>query len=298
MTLFVGCSASPEHDAAGDPAQGAPVASAESPLLAPGTVETLVDGIASAENSMFTSTDRLFISGDDGIYEVTRSGSTASKTLLTASSGCKFSGLSEAPGGTVYAGCYDGTNSKVFAAPLNAAPAFKAIYDLPGVALANGVAADAGHHVYVADSTHGDILRLTVDAANPFSVTRSETFSSGNLFPNGLKVFDSSLYFTDFFSVKRLAVGADGTAGTITTLNSQLTFLDDLYVDASSIYVANYLFGTLELLTPGGYDVFDTAAILKGPSSVVPAKGRLGLTNLDVIVTEKSANRVSVFHAR
>jgi sugar lactone lactonase YvrE len=295
MFGIVGCSSA--SDASEEPAPIDRAATVSSRLLAPGTRETLVDGIASVENSLFTSTGRLLVTGDDGIYEIGKEASgPPRKTQVTASSGCKFSGITEAHG-VLYAGCYDGTNSKVFAATLAPSPAFQSIYDLPGVTLANGVAADDAGHVYIADSTHGNILRLTVDTTNPLKVTQNQVFSSGNLFPNGLKFYGSALYFSDFVAVKRLPLLADGRAGAITTLTTQLTFFDDLYVDAQGIFVANYLGGAITFLTPNGFDLFDTAGLgLNGPSSVVPAKGRLGLSNKDLIVTEKGANRVSVFH--
>ena len=283
------------------------VSSAASALLLSATRETLVDGIAAAENSVFTSSGRLFVSGDDGVYEITRDGKGAHATVRAAAEHaagrsspgpCKFAGMAEARG-VLYANCYDGTNAAIYAAALEPVPSFRSIYDLPGVALANGAAADAGGRLYVADSTHGTIWRLSIDPANPFAVTRKEAFSAGNLFPNGLKVFDSALYFTDFVAIKRLPLLPDGSAGAVTTLNAQLTFFDDLYVDAKGIVVANFLFGELNLLTPGGIDVLDTAAFgLSGPSSVVPARGRLGLSTTDMVVTEKSANRVSVLHPR
>ena len=79
---------------------------------------------------------------------------------------------------------------------------------------------------------------------------------------------------------------------------TQLTFFDDLYVDDKGIFVANYLFGSVEALTSTGVDVLDTAAFtFDGPSSVLPAKGRFGLSQTDCLVTKKSANQLSVFHA-
>jgi hypothetical protein len=174
----------------------------------------------------------------------------------------------------------------------------RAIYDLPGVALANGAAADDKGRLYVADSTHGTIWRLSVDTANPLTITMREPFSTGNLFPNGLKVFGGAVYYTDFVAVKRIPLLADGSAGALATLAAQLTFFDDLYVDDRGIFIANYLFGSVEALTSAGVDVLDTAAFtFSGPSSVLPAKGRLGLGQSDYLVTEKTANRLCVFHA-
>ncbi|HEX4340726.1 MAG TPA: hypothetical protein VH062_32685 [Polyangiaceae bacterium] len=295
VPLGAGCSSSAEAD---DAKAGA-TASTDSALLVGGSRETVIDSIASIENSMFSTTGRLFLTGDDGVYEVTRDATGAlHATVRAASSGCKFAGIAETRG-VLYVNCYDGTNSSVFAARLDDAPTFQKIYDLPGVSLANGAAADDAGRVYVADSTHGTIWRLAIDPVNPFAVTSREAFSTGNLFPNGLEVFGGNVYFTDFVAVKRIPLLANGTAGAVTTLASQLTFFDDLHVDDSGIVVANYLFGSVEGLTPNGVDLLDTASFgFSGPSSVLPAKGRLGFADRDLLVTEKTANRLSVFHLR
>jgi hypothetical protein len=268
-------------------------------LVVGGTRETLVDSIASIENSAFTATGRLFVTGDDGIYEITRDATgTPGATVRAASNGCKFAGIAETHG-VLYVNCYDGTNSSVFAAALDQTPSFQKIYDLPGVGLANGAAADDAGRLYVADSLHGNLFRLSIDGKNPFTVTSREAFSTGNVFPNGLKFFGGSIYYTDFFAVKRIPLLADGSAGTVATLTTQLTFFDDLHVDDGGILVANYLFGTAEGLTTTGVDLLDTVAFgFSGPSSVLPAKGRFGLSDKDVLVTEKGANRLSVFHLR
>jgi hypothetical protein len=274
------------------------IASDQSALLVRGTKDTLVDSIASIENSMFTGDGRLFVTGDDGIYEIVRDSSGVPRaTELGSGNACKFAGMAEVSG-VLYVNCYDGTNSVILAATLSAAPSFRKIYDLPGVALANGAAADDSGRVYVADSTNGTIWRLYLASGDPFTVTRREAFSTGNLFPNGLKVFGGAVYYTDFVAVKRIPLLDDGTAGPVVTLTTQLTFFDDLFVEEKGILVANYLFGTVEALTSSGVDVLDTAAFtFSGPSSVLPAKGRFGLSQTDYIVTEKGANRLSVFHA-
>ncbi|HVW26979.1 MAG TPA: hypothetical protein VHC69_16540 [Polyangiaceae bacterium] len=291
------CSSNDAGDGAPSSVKADDVSSERAALLVRGKSETVVDSIASIENSMFTRAGRLFVTGDDGIYEITRDASgVARSTAYGAGSGCKFAGMAES-NDVLYVNCYDGTNSSVFAAKLEVAPSFRKIYDLPGVALANGAAADDSGRLYVADSTHGNIFRLTVDATDPFTITQREAFSTGNLFPNGLKVFDGAVYYTDFVAVKRIPLLSGGRAGPVTTLATQLTFFDDLYVDDRGILVANYLFGSVEALTSAGADVLDTAAFtFNGPSSVLPAMGRLGFGNDDYLVTEKSGNKLTVFH--
>lgn len=296
---LLACSSNDGGDSVDPPSGSEEIASDRSALLVRGTKDTVVDSIASIENSMFTQAGRLFVTGDDGVYEVTRDATGAARVAqLAPGNTCKFAGMAEVTG-VLYANCYDGTNSAIFAATLSATPIFRKIYDLPGVALANGAAADDAGRLYVTDSTHGTIWRLSLAAGNPFTVTQRDAISTGNLFPNGLKVFGGAVYYTDFVAVKRISLLDDGTAGPVTTLTTQLTFFDDLYVDDKSIFVANYLFGSVEALTSAGVDVLDTAAFtFAGPSSVLPTKGRLGFSQTDYLVTEKSANLLSVFHAR
>jgi sugar lactone lactonase YvrE len=293
----IGCSAATDPElTSGDEATSS-TDSAE--LVVGGTRETLVDSILGIENSVFTTTGRLFVTGDEGIYEITRDpGNAVRATVREAANGCKFAGIAEARG-VLYVNCYDGTNSGVFAGTLDASPTFRRIHELPGVGLANGAAADDAGRIYVADSTHGTIWRLSIGATDPFSVTSREAFSTGNLFPNGVEFFEGNLYFTDFVAVKRIPLLAGGRAGAVVTLTTQLTFFDDLYVDGRGIAVANYLLGTITGLTPAGVALLDTVAFgFNGPSSVLPAEGRLGFSNKDILITEKNANRLSVFHLR
>jgi hypothetical protein len=299
-----GSSAAPSSGAAepnGTPQTVGQTGAASEALSFAGSRETVVDGVAAAENLMFSDTGRLFVTGDDGIYELTRDASDdVTKTVVAPATTCKFAGMSEI-GGVLYAACYDqtGSNSYLYAAELDPVPQFRSIYTLSGVALANGVAADSQGRLYVADSFDGTLLRLGLAPTDPFAVATKETFvaKGSNILPNGLKFFGGAIYYTDFVSIKRVPLLPDGSAGPIATLDTQLTFFDDLYVDARRILVANFLFGTVELLTPGGIDLFDTAAFtFEGPSAVIPAAGRLGFSENDLLITEKSGNRVAVFH--
>jgi hypothetical protein len=78
---------------------------------------------------------------------------------------------------------------------------------------------------------------------------------------------------------------------------SQSNYFDDLYVAATIPYVADFqggairaygLDGTVRGVTP--------LKLIANPSSVLPAQGRFGLGESDLVVTDKSANRVSVVH--
>jgi hypothetical protein len=274
---------------------------AEQALLDNGTRQTLVAGITSAENLAFASDGRLFVTGNDGIYELTRSSSLAVVASVLEPGGTIFFGGMAEIDGTLYVNAYTAAlNSYLYAARLTPSPKFESIYELQTTGVPNGAAADASGRLYVSDTIGGTILRVTLDPKDPLKVIGQDIWLSraqGILAPNGLKIRGSGLYFTDGLTIKRVPILADGRAGIPVTLVSELTYFDDLYVDAVGILAANYLFGSLQGFSPYGRDVLDTASgVFNGPSAVLPAKGRLGFASGDLLVTEKGGNCVAVYH--
>lgn len=265
------------------------------PDLTRGQRRTLIDGITAAENQLFTTSGRLFISGDEGVFEVVRQGAAYNTKKLATTVQCQFGGLVEYAG-NLYANCYDGTNSRVVAGKLSETPELQSIRELPGVGLANGLTHDGKGNLYITSTFDGTILRVQLDESNPLSVRAQDTFvPSSGLFSNGLKYYDGKLYWTAFTTVKAAELRAN-KAGPTRDLGSALTFFDDLYVDESGILVDDFLTGRLVSLDGKGQYQNGTAAnTFNGPSSVEPAQGRLGLSARALVVTERNANRVSVF---
>ena len=264
--------------------------------LSRGERRTLVDNVVAAENQLFTSTGRLFVSGDEGVFEVSKQGSSYSARKLSTTVKCQFGGLTEYAG-TLFANCYDGTDSKVLGAKLTEAPQLQPIRALPGVGLANGLTNDGKGNLYVASTFDGTILRLQLDPADPLTVRAQDTYlPNAGLFSNGLKFHAGKLYWTAFTTVKAVDIGADGKPGPLKELGGAFTFFDDLYVDDGGILLDDYLGG--KVLAFDSKIQFLNAtpnSTFNGPSSVQPAQGRLGLSSNAIIVTERGANRVSVF---
>jgi hypothetical protein len=296
---FAACVAEPEAEpSASEQGSGAGLTAADVDpvLLRRGHRELLVDGLNGAENQLFTSTGRLLVSGDDGIFEVIRSASSSRLQAIHTGEPCAFGGLTEM-NGTVYANCYDFTNSALFAAPLAAELQFRAIYQLPGIALANGLTNDGAGNLYVAASMESKIVRLRVKVEDPLAILAQDAFlEDSGLVTNGIKFFDGQLYWSAIFAVKAVGVKDGAASGFSRNLAGAWTLFDDLYVDASGVLVDDYVNGSLLLVddfglvrgaTPNG--VFD------GPSSVQPAQGRLGLPADALIVTERNLNRVSLY---
>lgn len=269
------------------------------PNFARGTREVLVEGIVSAENSLFTSSGKLLISGDEGIYDLRRdAGGRISANNVRAGEPCKFGGMAQL-GSYVYANCY-ADKSALYAAP-EATLAFTKIADIAGTTLANGLAADpATRALYVTATTEGKLFKLTVSASDPRKIDKQETVRSGLFFPNGLDIYGGYLYYGEYLltgTIRRVPLSNVRGAPTL-LVKQAVSFLDDFHVDDAGFLVADFLLDTLRAYDPRGSKVSQSGASYKGPSSVQRARGRLGLGPNDVIVTEKAANLVSVFRPR
>lgn len=260
------------------------------------SVETLVDGIPNAENLVFTSTGRLLVTSDDGIFEIVKDAEAYRSRPLHTGETCWFGGIVEVAG-TLYANCYDMDNSRseLFAAQLAEAPEFRSIHALPGYQLANGLATD-GKDLYIAATLQGQILRLQLSASDPFVVTKQEELAiDAGAFANGIKVVDGTIYWTNFTLIARSKLDASGTPGRNELVAGALTFFDDLYVDGTGVWAADSLGGSVRHFDLYGRESGSTAAgSFDGPSALTPAEGRLGLPEDAFVVTERSGGRVSI----
>ena len=293
-------------------AASAPAAAVADPSdlsLCCGTTETLVTGITGAEDLLFSTDGRLFVTGTDGIYELRRDpAGNLLATNLHAGEKCHFDGIVEI-GETIYTVCADDANSYLFAGSLAgspAAPTFREIYELKGTLIANEIAADAQGRIYIAATLQGLILRLQIAAGDPFTVWSQEswlsTVAAAGIAPNGVRYVDSSLYWTDTLggSIHQVQVLPDGSAGLVSGLGDPGQFFDDLYVNSNgTIVVASYLAGSLRAYGPlplGALYAQTPANAFTNPADVLPALGRLGFGGRDLLVTDKGANSVVALH--
>ena len=84
--------------------------------------------------------------------------------------------------------------------------------------------------------------------------------------------------------------------GPTRTLVNESTFFDDLHVDGNGVWLADYLNGAIVATElDGNVQGATPTGGFNGPSSVQPTLGRLGLPSAAFLVTEKGADRLSVF---
>lgn len=252
------------------------------------------------ENVHFSADGRLFLSGQENLYELVGSAAEGyqAKALLDGA-GC--SGLSSARN-TLYALCQGGGAvgatdfGTLFALDLLQPDALpQAIFQLSGMTLPNGMGLGPDGHLYISDgpiSVEPKIVRLSVSAEDPQQITGQETWIRFFAdWPNGLAWVDGVLYTTLYGSGLGSVVGiplqADGSAGAPTTIYTRGRIMDDLIAYENSLIVTDWQDSRLFHISLQGELLAQTPAFgFRQPSSI--AVGQAPLFRPDqLLITER-----------
>ena len=292
-----------------------------------GKKATIVKTSSGAENALFTDDGRLFITGLDNIFEVTKddAGQYAIHPLYTGNR--EFAGLTQY-GDYLYVLCGEtdasGTvtpyllSARIDLITTNATWNYlmgvfheTALNDLLAtdpeaapIALPNGMDNDAKGYLYFADSYNGRIMRLKINPDKPKEVSELTQWwkRDGTYFTNGVSIKGSSLYLSGGMEVHKIEILSDGTAGEDRVLHTRISFLDDLTTYAGGVIVADFISGTIFYVTDAGKVTYETYPTFAGPSSVHLAQAPLFEPG-GLIVTEQGlmgqipalGNQVSLF---
>ena len=275
------------------PATGAELAPTQSlEALAHGTRSVLVSDVPTAENLLFLADGRLLVSGDKGLYQLTRdpSGAVRARNLAPAAP-CAFGAMVEVRG-LVYANCYDFFRAFVYVSPLEPL-AFTEAVEVASTSMANGLASD-GEHLYLSATLQSKIVRISIDPDDGRRLFGQTLFVSGldAPLPNGLKVHEGALYWNDLMAVKVMPLDRSRRPSTLVVRPS---VLDDLQVDTRGLVVADYLGNVLVAYDATGQKRAETPQVFRSPSAVAAARGRFGLGPDDLVVTERGGGVVSVY---
>lgn len=283
--------------AASDAFDGAAASDPFDSLGGTAVVRTTLADVTAAENQTLTSDGRHFVTGDEGIYELSPNGQGGAVAVVRAQAqDCKFSGIVEV-GEVLYANCYATSDSYLYAAKRTPSPEFRRVHTFEaGTRLANGLTSDAQGRLYAASTYRGRILRLTLASGDPLAVANETLWLEGTgPLTNGIKYVAGQVYWTDGSEIKRAAVNADGSAGPTRTFATGGALYDDVFVDPRGLLAADYIGGYIRAFDRDGNVLATTKVGLEGPSSIVaaPAFGAGAF-----VVTERSGNRVSLLKTR
>ncbi|MGE5416268.1 MAG: hypothetical protein ACM3UZ_05815 [Acidobacteriota bacterium] len=254
-------------------------------------------GITKAENSLFTSDGRLFVTGGDSVWEVHKDYST---TKLATPACSTITGIVQR-GNYIYANCNTGNialgtaRSFLIAASLSQpAPAFSIVQQYDRACMANGMAVAPDGSFYIANSTGvvSSMLKVVISSTDPMKVTEQRVWLSwGGLFPNGVEYKNNYIYYTALNTMRRVEIRGNDP-GPVETLYTNVEFLDDFCIIGDKIIVADFINGKLIALDLTGKLLGQTSQYkFNTPTSVTEAKGPIFGTQ-GVLVTEQLSGKV------
>ncbi|HUP91941.1 MAG TPA: hypothetical protein VM074_06800 [Solimonas sp.] len=278
----------------GDPAPAAPLCVSSSC----GTKTVLLD-IPSAENLFFTDTGRLFVSGSENVYEITRDGAGAFQATPIFDGTGNFGGIAQI-GDVLYVNGFD--TGGLYAARLTATPQLAEIHAL-GLGSPNGLTAGPDGELYIVNGPipsgslpDPKIVKVRLDPADPLKVLDQADWLVGAplTFPNGIQRRARTLYFAEsdttsvtFGSIRTVEVLPDGSAGEPQTLGTFDSIADDLGLAGDQVLIAYYSSNQLALMGANGSILQTTDPLsFDNPSSVRLGRPPLFAAN-QLVVTEK-----------
>lgn len=254
-----------------------------------------VTGMDAAENSIQTTTGRIFVSSKTGVYELGTSGTAGTKRLVPTqfkngvARPCYFLGMAEWTR-TLYSVCTEDSSKAaapkyLMALDLNSTDPttpLREIATLRAEGLPNGLASDGRGNLYLANLATfapGNLWRLSL--AGRFAVAlQSPVYQFPNLNPNGVKFHGGQLYVTanppllvGTSALLRFPVTFTGVIGEPVTLYTSNRFLDDVGLVKDGLLLASFLGNQVLHLSETGQVLH--AATLYLPTSATYVKNNL-----------------------
>lgn len=255
--------------------------------------------IPDAENLIFDQQGRLFVTGD-AAYEIVIDPEADTTSYLaqriddmTCTDNVGFLGLAIVAN-TLYTLC----GGQLWAGSIDGDIVLQAIYNLPPMGLANGMASDGQGRLYITDgptTQTPQIVRVTLNPNDPLAVLGDEVWTTEGLeFPNGITWDGSAMFIADASLsgspglVKRIALNPDGSAGTPTVIYEHASVLDDLDVfDDDSLIVSDFTNGRVFLIGKDG-TLLSSSPIGTFVSASAVMRGTTPLFGPDdILVTDK-----------
>lgn len=273
-----------------------------------------IANIGDAENLLFTSSGRLFVSGGERLTEITRTAAGDYLSTDVSVASCNFTGLAVIQS-TLFAACFDGS---LWAGSLNAVPMrVSRVATIAGVNAGNGlVDGPDGTSLFLVNGPSGNPAKIVRIRLNPQAITQvasaADWLTSGLSFPNGLQRKGNTLFFSDSDAgslgrLKSVPILADGNAGAVSNLAAFNSLPDDFSFIENDFAVSFFSSGQIARLSATGQTLQSTGMNrFESPSQVRIARAPL-FRDGDLLVTEKGVigdnnstvgNRLTLYRTR
>jgi hypothetical protein len=252
------------------------------------------EAVNEAENLFFTEDGRLFVSGGEDIYEITRDGFGTFKKSDHFDENCLVEGIVRS-GNYLYGVCTANNDASfsafLIAGELTKDPVFRTIAALDKASIPNGITVGPEGQLFITYTLKNQILRVTL--SSPLQVERTEIWADNLAAANGIKYVDQAMYVTvldgDLVGrFLRIPVLADGSAGTpVRLFERALTVLDDVLALDDGFIITDFLKGTL-IFWDAARGVYGETPGQTFYSPTAIAQGRPPMfTERQLLVTEK-----------
>jgi sugar lactone lactonase YvrE len=214
--------------------------------------------------------------------QIARIGTDGSVTILAtlpapATGTATASGIVRAPDGALYVDYNAGSRSGIWRIPAwGGTP--EQIVAMPNVKVLNGLALDQGQDaLYATDSNAGTVWKVSLKTGTASlwvqgAELEPNAVNSSGFGANGIKVHDGAVWVsnTDKGTLLRIAIGAHGTAGTVTTVAQGLTAIDDFAFAGNTVVAAQDFANEVSLVQPdGAHQIVLTATDgIENPTSI------------------------------
>lgn len=272
--------------------------------------ETIVDGITDAENLFFTPDGRLFVSGNEDVFEVIQKSDGSYDKLDTFHSECLVEGITQR-GDYIYGVCTKTTGedllksyllageitpldvSQIDPAQPNRHPGIemKVIGDLPNILIPNGLIADDEGHLYIADYGSPKISKVTLNSPTKIKNVNVWKRKVGTIV-NGLKWVDDHLYFSAQLGNSTAGMGRiqklpNGRAGEIEVLfERKNTIVDDILPYNGGMLITDFIKGSVIFWKDGVVVAETEKDYFFAPSALVQAQAPM-FDPSAILATEK-----------
>ncbi|MDT4925930.1 MAG: hypothetical protein QOG01_3643 [Pseudonocardiales bacterium] len=214
--------------------------------------------------------------------QVARVGTDGSVSILAtfpapATGTATLSGIVRGKGGSLYVNYNAGSQSGIWRIPRGGGTPVP-VAAMPAVKVINGLAIDRGEDaLYATDSTTGTVWKVSLRSGTASVWAQGaelEPLNSPGFGANGIKVHDGAVWVsnTDQGTLLRIAIGAHGTAGAVTTVAQGLTAIDDFAFtgDGNTVLAAQNFVSEVSLVHPDGthHVVLTSTDGLSNPTSI------------------------------
>lgn len=276
-------------------------------LLSGCLTKSKIVNLPDAENQIFTTDGRYFVSGADSVFEIQKQNGVYQKRAFGPK--CNYAGLAQYKH-YLLANCMEvkliNAKKQMFYAPLIAGqlPEFQLLADLSELSIPNGLTVKSQTEVtaelLIGNSNYfgaGSIARLIIeethDGLRALSLDANYMAANRNVNgANGVRMLENTLYFTDFTpSSLRSRIGKvefdeEGNPGDVQILKDKVAIYDDLWPLCGGIVVTDYLAGRLIFINQQGEEFKSDSLQFPGASSVILAQG-MGFKENTLLITEK-----------